>query len=477
MKIVAAGVALGLVWTVGMSAQSDRNAGNAEVAEARAIFKQLIEINTTDSVGSVTAAAEAMRQRLLDAGFPAADLKLLGPNDRKMNLVARYRGKQGSTLKPMLVICHLDVVEANRSDWTTDPFVFTEKDGYFYGRGTYDVKDGDAAAIEAFLRMKRDGFVPSRDIILALTADEEGGASNGVGWLMQHHPEEMQAEFVINPDGGGMTTVNGKPYSLNVEATEKTYADYVLTATSPGGHSSEPMPGNAIYRLVAALAKVEKYQFPFELNEVTRAQFAALAKLDGGRPGADRMAVLKTPPDPSALKRLNENPEIYPALHTTCVATMIQGGHAPNALPNKVQANVNCRILPGHTQEQVREELVRVIGDTEVKVAYKSDGGRVTDTAPNRASAAPPPPLPAVFDPLKQVVEQMWPELVIVPSMEFGATDSIYTMAAGMPSYGISGMGMDRDENRAHGKDERIKVPDFDAGCEFFYRYLKAVAK
>lgn len=452
-------------------------AQSANVKEAREIFKQLIEINTTDSVGSVTKAAEAMRQRLLSAGFSAADLKLLGPNDRKMNLVARYHGAAASTLRPLLIICHLDVVEAKREDWTTDPFVFTEKDGYFYGRGTIDMKDGDAAAVEAFLSMKREGFVPNRDLILALTADEEGGASNGVDWLLRNHPEEMKAEFVINPDSGGLTTLAGKPLTLDVEATEKTYADYVLSTASPGGHSSEPMPGNAIYRLVSALAKIEAYQFPFELNAVTRSEMKARSGLEKSQRAKDMAALLQSPPDPAALQRATADPTLNPSLRTTCVATLISGGHAPNALPGKAEANVNCRILPGHTQEEVRKVLIGVIGDSTVKVQFMSDARVVTDTAPDRKSAPPPPPMPAVFGPLKTVADAMWPGVAIVPGMVVGASDSIYTTEAGMPSYGISGMGMDRDENRAHGRDERIKASDFDAGCEFFYRYLKAVAK
>ena len=451
------------------------HAQSPNLKEARDIFRQLIEINTTDSVGSVTKAAEAMRQRLLDAGFAAADLKLLGPNDRKMNLVARYHGAAGTTLKPMLLICHLDVVEAKRADWTTDPFVFTERDGYLYGRGAIDMKDSDAAAVEAFLAMKREGFVPARDIILALTADEEGGSSNGVDWLLKNHPQELAAEFVLNADAGALTTVGGQPHTLDVEATEKTYADYVLTAVSPGGHSSEPMPGNVIYRLVKALGKIEAYQFPFELNPVTRAQLQAQAGLDKDQRGADEKAILQSPPDAAALQRLTSNVTVNPLLRTTCVATMISGGHAPNALPAEVKANVNCRILPGHTQEEVRKVLAGVIGDGEVKVQFMSDARIVTDTAPDRKSAPPPPPLPTVFNPLRSVAEAMWPGVVIVPGMAVGASDSIYTTEAGLPSYGISGMGMDRDENRAHGRDERIKASDFDAGCEFFYRYLKAV--
>ncbi|HSU18662.1 MAG TPA: M20/M25/M40 family metallo-hydrolase, partial [Acidobacteriaceae bacterium] len=239
---------------------------------AHDLLKQLIETNTQDSDGSVTAAAEAMRQRLLDAGFPAEDLVLAGPNDRKMNLVARYRGKPDSRLKPILTICHLDVVEARRSDWTTDPYKLVEKDGYFYGRGTQDVKEEDAALVETFIRMKREGYVPERDLVIALTADEEGGTSNGVSWLLANRPELMQAGFVINPDAGGLELRNGTPTELDVEATEKLYADYQVTATNRGGHSSQPRPDNAIYELMRALLRLEQSPFPVELNAVTRAE-------------------------------------------------------------------------------------------------------------------------------------------------------------------------------------------------------------
>ena len=444
--------------------------------EARDIFRQLIEINTTDSVGSVTEAAKVMRQRLLDGGFPPDDLQLLGPNDRKMNLVARYRAAPCSAAKPILLMGHLDVVEAKRSDWTTDPFVFTEKDGYFLGRGAVDTKDNDAALVAAFLRMRREGFVPARELILALTADEEGGKSNGVEWLLQHHRDLFPVEFAINTDAG-MATVKGKPWMLAVDATEKTYADYVLTTTSPGGHSSEPMPGNAIYRMTAALGKVSGYEFPFDLNAVTRAQLAAMSKLQGIPEAKDMAAILQTPPDSAALKRLTGNVVYNPLLRTTCVATMIEGGHAPNALPGKVTTNVNCRILPGHTQEEVRQTLLRVIGDGAVQVQYKDDAGIVSDRAPDRQSAPPAAPLSAVFTPLKAIAQELFPGVAVVPDMAAGASDGIYTTAAGIPTYNISGMGSELTENRAHGRDERIRVADFDAGCEFFYRYIKAVAK
>jgi len=259
---------------------------------ARDVFKHLIEINTTDSVGNVTTAAEAMRKRLLDAGFDGKDVVVLGPNDRKGNMVARYRGKAGYTKKPVLIIGHIDVVEAKREDWTTDPFVFTERDGYFYGRGTQDMKDSAAALVVSFIRMKREGYVPDRDIILALTADEEGGSSNGVSWLLKNHRDLIDAGFALNPDAGGLNTAKGKPVSLGVEATEKLYADFRLTVTNPGGHSSLPTKDNAIYRLAAALEKLQAYKFPVELNSVTRGYFQAMAKLETGQKAVDLRAVL-----------------------------------------------------------------------------------------------------------------------------------------------------------------------------------------
>lgn len=443
---------------------------------AHDIFRQLVEINTTDSSGSTTRAAEAMRTRLLDGGFNPQDVLVLGPNERKGNLVARLRGRPGSGLKPALIICHLDVVEAKREDWTTDPFIFTEKDGYFYGRGTEDMKNSGAAMVTAFIRMKKEGFVPERDVILALTADEEGGKSNGVAWLLKTHRDLVDAEFVLNPDAGGLTTRRGKPLLFGVEATEKLYADYRVTATSPGGHSSLPTPDNAIYRVANALSRLEKTRFPIELNEVSRAEIAVRATLAQGEEAEDLRGLLKTPPDPAAIERLSGNPLYNATLCTTCVATMMSAGHAPNALPGRAQANVNCRILPGHTQEEVRQELIRIFADPSLTVEYTTDSGEVLGQGSARVSQAPPPLKDAVFKPLRETVQSMWPGLTILPEMETGASDSIYTMALGIPSYGFNGMAIEEGDERAHGRDERLGVEAFYAGVEFAYRYLKAMA-
>jgi acetylornithine deacetylase/succinyl-diaminopimelate desuccinylase-like protein len=447
----------------------------SQVQLSHEIFKQLIEINTTDSVGSVTAAAEAMRQRLLDAGFPAEDLVIAGPNDRKKNLVARYRSAPGSTLKPILIIGHLDVVEAPQAEWHTDPFKLVEKDGYFYGRGTQDMKDADAILVTNFIRLKREGFVPNRDIILALTADEEGGSSNGVDWLLQNRPDLVKADVVINPDAGGIDSEHGKPINMGVEATEKLYGDYELFTQNPGGHSSLPTRENAIYQLTDALSRIEKYEFPFELNPVTRAYFEKLATVSTGQEAADMRAILKTPPDQQAIARLSATPRFNANLRTTCVATMLSGGQAPNALPQFAKANVNCRIFPGHTQEDIRQQLIKIINDPTVTVKYKDDAGNLHDKGTDRVSPTPPPLRSDIFGPLNKVVAEMYPGLPILPEMESGASDSIYTIAAGIPSYGISGVAIDTDNFRAHGRDERLGISSFDAGVDFYYRFLKAL--
>jgi acetylornithine deacetylase/succinyl-diaminopimelate desuccinylase-like protein len=440
---------------------------------AHDIFKQLIEINTTDSVGSTTVAAQAMAQRLLDAGFARADVVVLGPNDRKGNMVARYRGKPGSKLKPILIIGHLDVVEAQRQDWTTDPFQFVEKDGYYYGRGTQDMKESDAIAVTDFIRMKKEGFVPDRDIILALTADEEGGKSNGVAWLLENHRELIDAEYALNPDSGQVRP--DKPLVVGFEATEKLYADYQVLATNPGGHSSLPTPDNAIYHIADALTVLQKSPFPFELNPVTREYFAQMAKIESGQTAADMRAILATPPDPKAIERLSRDTHSNSIMRTTCVATMLSGGHAANALPGRAEANVNCRIFPGHSQEEIRSSLVKLFNDPKLTVRYRGDNGELMDHGSDRKAMAPPPLRDDVMNSLRRVAEKLWPGATVLPIMEAGASDSIHTMNAGIPSYGISGVAIEREDDRAHGRDERVRIDAYYTGVEFYYLFLKAL--
>ncbi len=438
---------------------------------AHDIFRQLVEINTTDSVGSTTVAAEAMRQRLLAAGFDPADAQVLGPNERKGNLIARLHGTGAH--KPLLIIGHLDVVEARREDWTTNPFEFVEKDGFFYGRGTQDMKVSDAAAVTALIRFKREGYRPDRDIILALTADEEGGKSNGVDWLLRNHRDLVDAEFALNPDGGGVTSVNGKPVNMDLEASEKLYADFQLSATNPGGHSSLPVPDNAIYHIADALARLERAPFPFELNEVTRAYFERRSALETGQLADDMRAVLQTPPSEAAIARLSRDARFNSTIRTTCVATRLSAGHANNALPQLAQANVNCRILPGHSAEEIRQELIAIFADPQVTVRFVDNAYNVSDRAPDTKAFPPILPKPEILRPLERVVGEMWPGVPVIPDMETGASDSIYTIAAGIPTYGVNGVAIDQDDVRAHGRDERVRTAAFYDGVEFMYRYLK----
>jgi acetylornithine deacetylase/succinyl-diaminopimelate desuccinylase-like protein len=439
---------------------------------AHDIFKELVEINTADSVGSTTLAANAMQRRLLAAGFPPADVVVLGPNERKGNMVARFRGVPDSKLKPILIIAHTDVVEAQREDWTTDPFKFVEKDGYFYGRGTQDMKDSDAIAVADFIRMKQEGYVPDRDITLALTADEENGKSNGVDWLLKNHRELIEAEYVLNPDGGEVHT--DKPLAVEFEAAEKMYSDYEVMATNPGGHSSLPIADNAIYHVADALAALQKYTFPFELNAVTREMYAAMAKIESGQTAADMRAILQDPPDPQALERLSKDARYNSTLRTTCVATMLSGGHAPNALPQRATANVNCRIFPGHTQDEIRQELIRVFSDPTLTVRFKNSKGELSDHGTAKSMAVPPL-REDVMHSLREVSAQMWPGSTVMPILETGASDSVYTMDTGLPSYGICGVAIDRNDSRMHGKDERVRAEAFYDGLEFYYRLLKSL--
>jgi acetylornithine deacetylase/succinyl-diaminopimelate desuccinylase-like protein len=452
------------------AAQSDSHLDAATHTLAHDIFQQLIEIDTTDSVGNVTTAARAMRQRLLDAGFDEKDLYLGGPNDRKQNLVIRYHGTGKE--KPILFIGHLDVVEARRADWTTDPFKFVEKGGFYYGRGTQDMKESDAILVTTLIRMKQAGYKPDRDLIVALTADEEGGKSNGVAWLLANQRDRMEAAFVLNPDGGGVDVEHGKPVSVDVDATEKLYGDYQLTVTNPGGHSSLPVPDNAIYHLADALGRLQQYQFPFELNAVTRAYFDRMSTLETGQKAADLKAITQPNPDKEAIARLSQNPEWNSMMHTTCVATRLQAGHANNALPQMAQANVNCRILPGHSLEEIRQQLIGIFADAKVTVRYMTDAGEVFDTAPDRKQLPPAALNPEVMAAMEKLAKEMWPGAPVIPTMATGASDGVYTNGAGMPTYGISGIAIETNDVRAHGKDERLPIESYYRGVDFYYQLV-----
>jgi acetylornithine deacetylase/succinyl-diaminopimelate desuccinylase-like protein len=422
---------------------------------AREIYEELIEINTGVTTGNVTTAAVAMAKRFRDAGIPEADIFVGGPRPEKHNVVARIRGRS-SARKPILLLAHLDVVEALKSDWSPDldPFVFTERDGYYYGRGTADDKAMAAIFVANVFRMKREGWVPDRDIIIALTADEESGPANGVDWLLKNHREKVDAALVINEGGGGVLR-NGRPLFNGVQATEKITTNFTLRVTNRGGHSSVPRADNAITSLADALSKVGRHQFPVQLNEVTRAFFTRTADLERPEMARAMRALVANPRDADAAAVVAADPRYSAMLRTVCVATMLSGGHATNALPQLAEANINCRLYPTDSATRVRDELARVIGDTTVQVIIRS-----------QRPASPPSPLSAeVMEPVTRITREMWGDIPVIPTMSTGATDSRFFRALGIPAYGVSGLFSDPTvDARAHGRDERMRVQSFYEG-------------
>ena len=435
-----------------------------EHALARDIFAELVSTNTTFHHGNTTPAVQALAHRLLAAGYPAADVKLLGPNDDNQNLVVRLRGS--GARKPVLLIAHLDVVEARREDWSMDPFTLTERDGYFYGRGTSDDKHMAAIFTATMIRLKREGFTPDRDIILALTSGEEDDdAYNGVKWLLANHRQLIDAAYCINGDAGAPLASEGKVFSRNVQASEKMYLDLRLEVHNPGGHSSEPVPDNAIYHLAAALTGISQLEFPMQLNEVTRAYFERAAALEQPDVAAD-MKLVATRGDTAAARRLSTRSAALNAqLRTTCVATRLDGGHANNALPQTAGAIVNCRLLPTDKQDDVVAAIRQAMGDTAVTVSVV-----------NPVKPSPPSPLvPEVIGPIERVSAKYFPGAPVVPAMSAGATDGLYVRNAGIPVYAVSGVPIDADDHRAHGRDERIRVAAFYTGVDYTYDLVRAL--
>ncbi len=451
---------------------AEQNAAVAQTSDllphqelAREILKELIEIDTTDSKGDNTAAARAMENRLLAAGFPEEDVQVLGPVDRKGNLVARYRGRN-SGRKPLLLLAHIDVVEADPADWTLDPFTFIEQDGYYYGRGTTDDKDEAAIHIANFIRMKEEGFQPDRDIIVALTADEEGGLHNGVQWLLENHPDLIDAEYALN-EGGGGSLKDGVHVANAVQASEKVYQTFILETTNPGGHSSLPIKDNAIYHLADALVRIRNYDFPVSLNEVTQLFFERSAELEEGELAKAMRGVQQTPPDPASIAYLSATPYYNSRLRTTCVATRLDAGHADNALPQRARATVNCRVLPGESIDAVHNTLETVIGDDQVVITRAAD-----------AKPSPPSPLTEeVLGAIETITEDMWPGVPVIPTMSTGATDGLYLRNAGIPVYGVSGLFGEIDDVRAHGQNERILIKSYFDGQEFLYQLTTSLSR
>jgi acetylornithine deacetylase/succinyl-diaminopimelate desuccinylase-like protein len=430
---------------------------------ARSIFRELIETNTTMNIGSGKA-AEAMASRLKAAGFSDNDIQLVGPRPQNMNLIVRYKGK--GALRPILFFGHLDVVEALRQDWSFDPFVFLEKDGFFYGRGTSDMKNEDADIVANLIRLKSEGFEPNRDIIVALTEHEEGGNANGVKWLLANRRDLIDAEFAINLEGGGGDIKSGKYFLMDIQTGEKVYVSFQLEVKNKGGHSSLPVKDNAIYRLAAGLSRLAQYEFPIRLNKTTRTFFQRAASQESGQAAADMLAILEIPIDTSASNRLCASSAYYNALlRTTCVATMLSAGHAENALPQTARAVVNCRMLPDDSIENVIGTLTRVLADSQIAISQISQM-ILSPLSPLRKD---------VMDNVEKLTASMWPGVTVTPVMSTGASDGRYLRKAGIPVYGVSGIFSDVDDIRAHGRDERIGVQDFYNGVEFMYRFIKAL--
>jgi acetylornithine deacetylase/succinyl-diaminopimelate desuccinylase-like protein len=431
------------------------------------IYKELVEIDTTTATGDTRRAAEAMAARLRAGGFAESDVQVFSPAPRKGNLVARLRGS--AKRKPILLLAHIDVVPANREDWSVDPFKLTEQDGYYYARGSGDDKFMAAAFVANMIRYKQEGYKPDRDIILALETDEEilDNDALGIQWLLKNHRELIDAEFALN-EGGGVGLKNGKPIRNSVQTSEKVFVNYQLTVKNRGGHSSVPSRDNAIYHLAEGLVRLSKFSFPQKLNETTRAYFERIAQFENEQTAADIRSALSDKPDPSAMSftRLAANPFYNAQLRTTCVATMLEGGHAINALPQLASAKVNCRVMPGEDVNEVKATLERVLADDQIVV-----------TQLNQPVLSAPSALhEEIMGKIEKLSQQFWPGAVVLPVMSAGATDGSYLRNAGIPTYGHSGLAGDINDFRAHGKDERVLIKSFYEGDEYLYRLVKLLS-
>ena len=438
-------------------------------AQFRALYQELVETNTTLSAGDCTLAAQRMAAHLKAAGFPDSDLHPFSVPDhpKEGGLVAILPGTD-ATAKPVLMLAHIDVVEAKRDDWTRDPFKLIEANGYFYGRGTIDDKSMAAIWVDTMARFNKEGFRPRRTLKMALTCGEEtAGAFNGAEYLAKNQRQLIDAAFAINEGGGGMIDASGKPLYLGVQVGEKLPQNYRLEVTNPGGHSSRPVPDNAIYHLAHALVSIEGYDFPIVLNETTRDFFTRMAAIRGGEQGAAMKAIVANPNDAAARAVLERDAGWNSILHTTCVATMLDGGHATNALPQRARANVNCRIFPGTSSEEVRQTLAKVIADP-----------KVTVTMPEvRSAAAAPPPLnPKVLGPAESLAAKMFPEVPLVRILQAGGTDGAFLTPAGIPTYGISGMFLESDLNGIHGLNEKAGVAALYKSRDYLFDLMKVYA-
>jgi acetylornithine deacetylase/succinyl-diaminopimelate desuccinylase-like protein len=433
--------------------------------QARDIYKELVEINTVTPTGDTAKAAEAMAARLRAAGLAGSDVQVFNPAPHKGNLVARLHGT--GARKPILLMAHLDVVEARQEDWTVNPFKLLEEGGYFYGRGSGDDKFMAATFVANMIRYKQEGYKPDRDIILLLETDEEILDANAVGvqWMLKNHRDLIDAEFALN-EGGGVGLKNGKALRNNIQTSEKVPVNYSLEVDNSGGHSSLPRKDNAIYQLAEGLGRLSRYDFPVKLNETTRAWLERAAPQEDPRLGAAMNSVASGQSDPAAVALLSAEPAYNAQLRTTCVATMLEAGHAFNALPQSAQATVNCRVLPGEPIEEVRKTLVRVVDDVQIIV---------TPTW-THVPSKPSPLTPEILQAVERVTAEFWPGIPVIPTMSTGATDGSFLRNAGIPTYGTSGLAGDINDVRAHGKDERVLVKSFNDGQEYLYRLVKILS-
>jgi acetylornithine deacetylase/succinyl-diaminopimelate desuccinylase-like protein len=435
----------------------------ADRALAREILDELIKIPTTEAEGGTAPAARAIAERLSAAGFPKEDVQVLGPDSGAANLIARLRSRNPRA-RPILLMAHLDVVAARREDWSLDPWLLQERDGWFYGRGTHDNKAGVAMLVANLIQLRRERWQPERDVIVLLTGDEET-TQRSIQWLLAEHRSLVDAELAFNTDGGGVVTRNARPLFFDVQASEKIYADYQLEVTDPGGHSSLARPGNPIYILSAALSRVGEHQFPLHVTPQTRLFLERSASIESGQTAMDMRAVAAVPPDVAAASRLSRSPFYNAQLRTTCVATRVEAGHASNALPQLARAVINCRILPGLPGAEV-EAVIRQLAGPKVGVSVLEPP----------VSSPPSPLTPPVLSRIERLAAKHWPGVPVVPTMSTGATDGMYTRSAGIPTYGVSGLDENPEDVRAHGKDERVRVDSFYKATEFWYELTKTFA-
>jgi acetylornithine deacetylase/succinyl-diaminopimelate desuccinylase-like protein len=437
-------------------------------AAFRALYKEMVETDTSYPAGSCTLAAELVKARMVAAGFPDSNLHLIVPKDHAKdgNLVAILPGTDPKT-KAVLLLAHIDVVAAKAEDWTRSPFTLVEENGYFYARGTMDDKAQAAIWADTMIRYHQSGYKPRRTIKMALTCGEDSAAKSGPELLLRDHRALIDAGIVLNEGAGGQLDAKGNRVVHTVLAAEKTSASFILEVTNPGGHSSRPVPDNAIYHLARGIDRISRHEFPVQINDANRAYFTGMANIVGGETGKAMLAIVANPKDAAADALLSKDASYHAMLRTTCVATMLDAGHAENALPQRARATINCRIFPGVPPEEVRQTLIRMVDDPAVNIS-----------APGlHFPAAPAPPLTAaVLTPIEQVSAEMWPGVPVVPILQPGGTDATWFNAAGIPAFGVSGIFMDPDLGGIHGLNERIRVNSLMEGREFLYRLVKRYA-